>query len=462
MRYTKLSHQLVIYFASTLFIYTVIISLVFNYLTISNTKDILTKNVTKYSQQLVIALEHVRQDTSKQKSQGFNSYLKIIPEFIDGDIWVVDEDNNITQFNHLTSENYYVYDEISDLITLVKNDNQQHTATAVLDNTENLVMATPFTNNNNNYILIVTNPLTNLSEMSTNTMYLLAISYIIAFLLAMLTSIKLAKSFTKPVIALSQATNELIKQNYDIEIVSKRNDEIKVLSDNLNSLKISLARSHEADLILKQQQEDFLASVSHEIKTPVTIIKSYLDGINDGIISSNEYDETFNILTKNTSYLEFLINDLLLFAKLEHTDYQLTFTNEKLSSIINDIIKDLKPLADRKGVNFINLINEDKVLSVDKNRFKQIILILLTNSLEYANSAITITLNDSLIISDDGPGFSKDDLENMFTKFYSNKIEGSGLGLNIAQLLINKHQFQIIAYNNNGATYEISFIKKSV
>ncbi len=234
---------------------------------------------------------------------------------------------------------------------------------------------------------------------------------------------------------------------------------------------IWIYRSFKRELLLKKQQSNFLLSVTHELKTPITAIKLYLETLLKRKVSGEQSDIIIHNSLNDTNRLQDLVENLLLSAQLDSKKYELQFFETNLTELLNEIIQNFA--TPRNMIDRIVLNMEDQVIArVDPTAVEMIVNNLLTNAFKYSgvNSKIFVELKQNkgetcLKIADQGPGIKDEDKKALFTKFFrigdenTRKTKGTGLGLFIVKNLVDLHKADISVIDNqpNGTIFEIIF-----
>ena len=292
---------------------------------------------------------------------------------------------------------------------------------------------------------------------------------IVVVLVILIFSFVLNRYFLKPIkslVAYTKIIKDKSKEKTNIENIKKRNDEIGTLSKSLDEMtnqlnkRVTTAENYSTDLL-------------HEIRNPLASLKSASDIISE-TESKDQRDKLINIVSHDVERIERLITDYSQMLKDE-----LAISSEKmekvdLKKIVESVVDDFNSIYESKRSITIRLktngVINYKILGIE-NRIEQIIANLLDNSISFSkkNQEITVEIfkrneNEvSLIVSDEGVGFSEKDTNKIFNRFYSNRPEKfgehSGLGLNIVKNLVDLHNGKIFATNNKnkGANVEIIF-----
>jgi len=201
-------------------------------------------------------------------------------------------------------------------------------------------------------------------------------------------------------------------------------------------------------------QKEFVANVSHELKTPITTIKSYAETLLDGALEEKQIAEDFlNVINSESDRMSRLVSDLLRLSRMDYD--QTKWKKEKLnvSEMINQAAKKLSIQARNKNIDMhVNMDAEDMYVFFDKDGFEQIILNIAGNAIKYTHSGGNVWINAhienksiAIGIRDDGIGIPKEDEARVFERFYrvdkarTREMGGTGLGLSIAKQIAEAH-----------------------
>lgn len=227
---------------------------------------------------------------------------------------------------------------------------------------------------------------------------------------------------------------------------------------------------------LEKTRKDFVANVSHELKTPITSIKGFSETLLDGAMEDKEVLQSFlSIILKESDRLQALIQDLLDLSKIEQEGFALNRQKFNLHDVLKEIITILDGRALEKNITLVFISNEKKVaLFADIDRIKQVFINLINNAIAYTheNGNVTVKLastNKEVIVevSDTGIGMEKDQIPRIFERFYridkarSRNSGGTGLGLAIVKHIIEAHSGEIIVHSTigKGTTFIVKFPK---
>ncbi|MGN0150657.1 MAG: ATP-binding protein [Clostridia bacterium] len=263
----------------------------------------------------------------------------------------------------------------------------------------------------------------------------------------------MTKSVEKPINELAKATELIRNGNLDFEVMGSDCDEIDTLCSNFDTMRKELKLAQERERLMKKERSMLLANISHDLKTPVTSIKGYIDGIRDGIADTPEKTERYlNTIYAKTEIIDEIVNNLSMFSKLELSRMCFEFEKGDINEFLREFMSEYKLDFEKKGIKFIDKISaEPAVIKIDYDKMGRALANIIDNAVKYGDShnprlEAASYLRDKgiyIYISDNGIGIEESELKNVFEGFYridsSRSIKGSGLGLGIIKQIIEKH-----------------------
>lgn len=274
---------------------------------------------------------------------------------------------------------------------------------------------------------------------------ILFVSAIVALIVGVITSLFLSRGLTRPLINIRNTALEMQRGNLSGKSTLKTNTlEIKELSNSINYLGATLSKQEDI-------RKKYASDISHELRTPISTLKSHVEAIMDGVWEPS--DEHLNILLTEINRLSSLVDDLKTSFNSSEHGLVLNKSNFNLSSELNNIITSFIPILKEENIYLEEDIEENILINMDKNKLKQIIYNLLSNSIKYSEVKGNIWVNlekdgkDIAIIriKDDGFGIKEEHLPLIFDRFYridesrNKDTGGTGLGLSIVKSIVNAH-----------------------
>jgi len=293
--------------------------------------------------------------------------------------------------------------------------------------------------------------------------FLLAYIIIVILIMILINGILtywVSKKIVRPLIALRNASTKIKDGYLNFEVKSNTNDEIGELCKEFEDMRCRLKESVEIQLQYENNRKELISNISHDLKTPVTAIKGYVEGIKDGVADTPEkMDKYLNIIYKKANSIDKLIDELFIFSKLDLNKLTFDFERVDIKSYLSDSMEELRFDLEKSNVEIqlIDKIEDEIFIQADREKLRRVILNIVQNSVNYMDKEsgkIKITLKDlgnfvQFEINDNGRGISQDALPYIFDRFYradpsrNSRTGGSGLGLAIAKRIVIGHGGEI-------------------
>jgi len=301
-------------------------------------------------------------------------------------------------------------------------------------------------NTNNENIISITND-KYINNMKYNILRTILIITGLSFTLCSLILILWSNNLVNKIIILKKKINNIDNDNYNIDINHNFIDEISSLNESIENMKLYLKNN-------ERYKNQSYQNISHDFKTPITVIKSYIEATEDGIETK---EKSLEIIKEQINILENKVHSLLYLNKLNYIkDYKENLNSKtNLSSIVNKSIEKFKLI--RPDIIYELDIDDKLTFRGTKEMWETIIDNLLNNFMRYAKNKIKITIkNKKIILYNDGEHFEKDILNNMFTQYEKGLNGMFGLGLSIVKKSVQLLKYDITANNvKNGVTFTI-------
>jgi len=285
--------------------------------------------------------------------------------------------------------------------------------------------------------LIVAKPKTELNQRLIPLLERLAIASLGGIIVAGLLGWYLSRRITRPVLALSRATDEIARGRYDVDVPEVRSgDEIGHLADRFREMAARLAEA-------EQQERNFLMSVSHELRTPLTAIRGHVDALREGVAEDPVVRAaSLEVIATESARLERLVGDVLDLAKLEAHRFTLLQEEVDMGRVCDRAYALFGEEARRRGIVYDKRFEGTPTIVSDGDRVLQIISNLLSNAFRWTPDGGRVELElaaangrVSVAVDDNGPGVPPEERERIFRPFWSRDDSGTGLGLAIAHEL---------------------------
>lgn len=283
----------------------------------------------------------------------------------------------------------------------------------------------------------------------------------IAILVSVLISIFIASNVTKPIKMITKKSRKIGKGNYDIMFPRNGINEIDELSETLENVQKELRKTDEI-------KRDLMANVSHDLKTPLTMIKAYAEMIKDiSYKDQKKMAEHLNIIMEETDRLTVLVNDILELSRTQNDALMYNMSEFDLIKEIKKIIKRYEVIKETENYKFILELPRKAIIKADKDKISQVIYNLVNNAINYTGDdkvvKIRVTKEKSYIlveIIDTGKGIKKEEIPYIWDKYYKSEknhqrnVVSIGLGLSIVKEILSRHKFEYgVKSSNKGSTF---------
>ncbi len=283
----------------------------------------------------------------------------------------------------------------------------------------------------------------------------IAIAAILVFTSLMLTQ-WIRKSVFNPINELNMAMRKIKEGNFDYALQTDQKGEIGDLYHNYEDMRLRLKESAEEKFQHEKQNKELISNISHDLKTPITAIKGYVEGIMDGVADTPEkMDKYIKTIYNKANDMDKLINELTVYSGIDNNRIPYNFHRINVADYFGDCVEEVGLDLESKSIklNYVNLVEPDTIVIADPEQMKKVINNIISNSVKYMNKRdgqINIHILDEVDsirveIEDNGKGIAQKDLQKIFERFYRTDSSrnsaqgGSGIGLSIVKKIIEDH-----------------------
>lgn len=299
---------------------------------------------------------------------------------------------------------------------------------------------------------------------------------VILVLTGVVLSLWLYKSLLSPINELNVAMKHIKNGNFEYRLVPNGDDsELSDLYRNYEDMRLRLKENAEDKIQREMQNRELISNISHDLKTPITAIKGYSEGIIDGIADTPEkMDRYVKTIYNKASDMEKLINELTVYSGIDNNRIPYHFHKILVGEYFRDCIEEVGMDLENKNfkLDYVNLVSPDTMIIADPEQMKRVVNNIISNSIKYMdklNGEINIRILDEVDsirveIEDNGKGIAQKDLQNIFERFYRTDASrnsgtgGSGIGLSIVKKIIQDHGGYIWATSKEGEGTCIHFV----
>ncbi len=283
-----------------------------------------------------------------------------------------------------------------------------------------------------------------------------AVSFVIIYIIS--------KTISKPIHQINEAAKEIASGDFEKRLVVKSRDEVGQLADSFNNMAHSLENQ-------EKHRREFIANISHDLRSPLTSMRGFLKAIQDGTIPKDNHDHYIDIILDETERLSKLANDILDISKIQNMEIELNTSVFDLNELIRKTLIMFEPGITSKELEMsVTFAQERSNVIADLDKIQRVIYNLLDNAIKFTQHSgkisVETTINDDRVyvkIKDNGKGISPDEQKRVFERFYKADAsrgedkKGSGLGLSIVKEFIKAHGETITLTSEPGKGCEFMF-----
>lgn len=313
-----------------------------------------------------------------------------------------------------------------------------------------------------NYTLYVNSPV----ELLDSTLEIFKTQFTILtaalLVLSLILSAFLSSRIAYPIVAMHQPANELAAGNYDVNFNGGPFTELDDLAKTLNTATEKLSKVDEL-------RKDLIANMSHDLKTPLTMIKAYAEMIQD-ISGDNpkKRAEHLDVILKEVDYLDHLVTDMSELSKMQSGNFEIKLSQFDLREEIDEIVLLVSKLAEEKDIHLSVDAPESVLVSADEVKIKQVIYNFVSNAIKHSDSGtdVKIQVTDKngivkVMVIDNGPGIKEEDLPYIWNRYYKidkgfrRSSKSTGLGLAIAKAILDTHEaaYGVVSEEGKGSCF---------
>lgn len=304
--------------------------------------------------------------------------------------------------------------------------------------------------------------------------YFVLMVLLMLFLSSVLSGLIYSK-YIRPLTELKEAAEEIGRGNLDVkvDIDEKRTDEIGELAQSFTEMQAKLGESVEMKMKYEQENRELISNISHDLKTPITTIKGYVEGIMDGIADTPEKMERYlKMIYNKANELDVMINELSLYTNINNNAIPYEFHRVLVKDYFDDCTEEIKAMMISENMKFVykNFCSDEVRIVVDPDQLRRVINNIVANSIKYMDKEegyVEMDLHEEayyvkVSISDNGPGIAEKNLEHIFDRTFREDSArqskgGSGLGLAICKKIVEEHGGKIWATSVKDKGTTISF-----
>lgn len=308
---------------------------------------------------------------------------------------------------------------------------------------------------------------------------LFAAVFLILVITSLILNLWIYRSVVTPLNKLKLATHNIQAGNFDFEMPNVPKNEIGDVCRDFEEMRVILKQSSEDKIRSDMEEKELIRNISHDLKTPLTAIKGYVEGIQDGIADTPQKQEKYlRTIANKVNDMDKLIDELTIYSKLDTNRVPYSFAKIPIKGYFDDCCEEIKIDLEAQGIDldYRCYAGDDVFIVADAEQLKRVINNIVSNSVKYRDESrkekITIAVYDEgdyvhILLADNGKGIGARELPRIFERFYrtdssrNSRQGGSGIGLAIVKKIIEDHKGKIWAESveGEGTAMHINLLK---
>ena len=275
------------------------------------------------------------------------------------------------------------------------------------------------------------------------------------------------RSIAVSLVKLKKATKNIKEGNLDFVLEVEGNDEFSQLCQDFEEMRKRLKESTEEKILMDKENKELISNISHDLKTPITAVKGYVEGIMDGVADTPEkMDRYVRTIYNKTNEMDHLINELTFYSKIDTNRIPYTFSKLNVEDYFSDCAEELGLEMETRGIELVyaNYVEKGVQVIADGEQIRRVIHNIVSNAIKYMEKPrgiIQLRVKDvgdfiQVEIEDNGKGIAAKDLPYIFDRFYRTDVSrnsskgGSGIGLSIVKKIMEDHGGKVWATSRLG------------
>ena len=292
-------------------------------------------------------------------------------------------------------------------------------------------------------------------------------AFVILISVALVFGLWVYRSIAVPLVKLKKATQNIKEGNLDFVLDVEGKDEFSELCQDFEEMRRRLKESTEEKSLIEKENRELISNISHDLKTPITAVKGYVEGIMDGVADTPEkMDRYVRTIYNKTNEMDHLINELTFYSKIDTNRIPYTFSKLNVEDYFEDCSEEVGLELETRGIELVyaNYVEKDVMVIADGEQIRRVIHNIISNAIKYMDKPkgiIQIRIKDvgdfiQIEIEDNGKGIGPKDLPYIFDRFYRTDVSrnsskgGSGIGLSIVKKILEDHGGKVWATSRLG------------
>jgi len=464
----KIARRLTQYFALALILFALTVGVLFSAMFARHTADVTRRDLCAHAVSIADTIAHFTANYNEGSCSGggFKSYMRFIGDATMSDLYLLDAQGNHVVLGEMQLPEKPLDQQVLPLAMCVFETGEMSSAGFSLNpfHAGDMIVCVPVLDEAGGVqlALVLSANINNISHTLQDAFYLLTACLAIALVIAIAASFFLSRRFVTPLHRMMDAATQMARGDYSVKTRVVQNDEIGVLAAQIDMLAKKLDEAEKERSHFEQLRQDFFSDISHELRTPISVLRGSIELLREGIIEDPaQRRQYYDQLHADAHHLQRLVNDLLELTRLQNTQFKIEMEIINLMDVLADTVRFMRQKAEEKRIEI--RLDEAAPFAVlgDYGRLRQLMIILLDNAIKFSGEggAVQIAVRRKhgaceVSVIDHGCGIDEEALEHIFDRYFHKHSGvnrgGTGLGLPIAREIALRHDIEMTCSSRPG------------
>lgn len=473
----KIAKRLTKYFAWAMLLFALLVGMLFSLMFARHTADVTKRDLCAHAESIAETIAHFTEgcEQGECKGGGFKAYMRYIGDVAMSELYLLDARGEIVLLGEMEMPKMPLGQQALEMAVRVFESNEVISSGFSLNpfQPEEMIVCAPVPDGRGGvrYALAMRMKVNSIAHTLTDAFYMLTACLLIAMTIAMIVSRCLSRRFVTPLHKMMDAAMRMAQGDYSAKTHVAQQDEIGVLAAHIDELADKLDEAQRERSRFDQMRQDFFSDISHELRTPIAVIKGNMELLREGMMEDTaQKKKCYEHLCTDVDHLQRLVGDMLELSRLQNTQFHIEMETINLADVLSDSVRAMRRRAEEKKIAIRMDMMQPFAVMGDYGRLRQLMIILLDNAVKFSpeGAAVHVEIRQEketceVTVADHGCGIEPDAIQHIFDRYFHRPSDlnrsGTGLGLPIAREIALRHGIEISCRSTpgEGARFRVAF-----
>lgn len=475
----KIARRLTKYFAWAMLLFALLAGSLFSMMFARHTADVTKRDLCAHAASIAETIAHFTDgcEEGECKGGGFKAYMRYIGDAAMSDLALLNAQGEIFLLGEMALPETPLPAQALELAARVFESGETVSSGFSLNpfHPEEMIVCAPVSDGQGGvlYALVMRMKVNSVAHALEDAFYMLSACLLIAMTIAMVVSRFLSRRFVTPLNRMMDAATRMAQGDYSAKTHVAQQDEIGVLAAQIDKLADKLDEAQQERSRFDQMRQDFFSDISHELRTPISVVKGNVELLREGMISDPaQIQQCYDQLDADTQHLQRLVGDMLELCRLQNAQFHIEMEIINLADVIMDSVRTMRRKADEKRIAIrMDQMRPFAVLG-DYGRLRQLMIILLDNAIKFSPEGAQVCIRIrqekdicEVCVEDHGVGMEPETMAHIFDRYFHRASGvnrgGTGLGLPIAKEIAHRHGIELTCSSKpgEGTAFRLAFVE---